>query len=125
MNFIIAVMDSKNKNNIQKIFNIRETVNIQSHEAKKIEDERQMEDNKARNDIDERIKPTEDKIGNIDNNLQDRKKTIIIFENRHVETVEKIKEVIGQTNIIQIQLKDKEQKMLEQNAMTLIGSRNR
>ena len=125
MNFIIAVMDSKNKNNIQKIFNIRETVNIQSHEAKKIEDERQMEDNKARNDIDERIKPTEDKIGNIDNNLQDRKKTIIIFENRHVETVEKIKEVIGQTNIIQIQLKDKEQKMLEQNAMTLIRSRNR
>ena len=81
--------------------------------------------NKVSNDIDERIKPSEDKIGNIDNNLQNIKKTITIFENRHVETVEKIKEVIGQTNIIQIQLKDKEQKMLEQNAMTLIGSRNR
>ena len=44
-------LDSENKNNIQQIFNIKETVNIQSHEAKKIEDERQIADNKARDDI--------------------------------------------------------------------------
>ena len=44
-------LDSENQNNIQQIFNIKETINIQSQEAKKIEDERQIADNKARDDI--------------------------------------------------------------------------
>merc|ERR1712041_25408 len=61
--------------------------------------------NEVSNKISEKIKPTEDKINNIDGSIQDVSKTLAVFEGRHVETVEKIKEVAVTTNNIQVQIK--------------------
>merc|ERR1712089_41778 len=62
----------------------------------------------------EKIKPTQDKITNMEESLHDVKTTLVTYESRHVENVEKIDMVTNITNTIQTQLKDQEQKILEQ-----------
>merc|ERR1719481_2028767 len=123
----LADLDSDNKNNIQQIFTLQESINIQSEQVKKVDAERQKEANKTKEDIEstiasnakaisdlrnelansiaDKFKPTEDKINNIDNSLQDVNKTLAIFDGRHVETVEKMKEMTVITNNIQVQIK--------------------
>merc|ERR1719153_564581 len=137
----LANLDSDNKNNIQQIFTLQESINIQSEQVKKVDAERQKEANKTKEDIEstiasnakaisdlrnelansiaDKFKPTEDKINNIDNSLQDVNKTLAIFDGRHVETVEKMKEMTVITNNIQVQIKAQEQKMIEQSANDL------
>merc|ERR1712041_39882 len=117
-------LDSDNKNSIQQIFTLQESINIQSEQVKKVDAERQKEANKTKEDIEstiafnakaisdlrnelansiaDKFKPTEDKINNIDNSLQDVNKTLAIFDGRHVETVEKMKEMTVITNNIQV-----------------------
>merc|ERR1712030_172314 len=46
-------------------------------------------------------------------------KTVAIFEGRHEETVEKMKEVTVLASNIQVQLKEQEQKMVEKNSNDL------
>merc|ERR1712226_1273283 len=75
--------------------------------------------NEVAESITDKLKPTEDKINNIDATIQDVNKTLAVFEGRHVETVEKLKEVTVLTNNIQVQIKAQEQKMIEQSANDL------
>merc|ERR1712179_195984 len=72
--------------------------------------------NEVTNTIVEQIKPTSDKINSMDGSIQDVNKALAVFEGRHVETVEKMKEVTLLSNNTQIQMKDHEQKMIEQSA---------
>merc|ERR1719283_503705 len=130
-------LDADNKNNMQNLVNLQESINLQSEEVKKVDAERQMAANKAKEDIEstaasnakamadlkndvaqsiaDRIQPAEEKLANLDNNVSGLNKTIAIFEDRHVETVERIKEANNITNNIQIQIKEQEQKMANQS----------
>jgi chromosome segregation ATPase len=63
----------------------------------------------------EKIKPTEDKVNRMENIIQGVNKTLALFEDRHVETVEKMKEVTLLTNNIQVQVNEQEQRMVEQS----------
>merc|ERR1711962_1035950 len=69
--------------------------------------------------ITDKLKPTEDKINNLDTTIQDVNKTLAIFDGRHFETVEKMKEMTVITNNIQVQIQAQEQKMIEQSANDL------
>ena len=51
-------------------------------------------------------------------------KTVTIFEGKHVETVEKMKEVTVLASNIQVQVKEQEQKMVEQSSNDLNQIRN-
>merc|ERR1712243_312121 len=75
--------------------------------------------NQITESISDKLRPTEDKINNLDATIQDVNKTLAVFEGRHVETVEKMKEVTVLTNNIQLQIKAQEQKMIEQSANDL------
>merc|ERR1711962_1922679 len=75
--------------------------------------------NQITESITDKLKPTEDKINNLDTTIHDVNKTLAVFEGRHVETVEKMKEVTVLTNNIQLQIKAQEQKMIEQSANDL------
>ena len=88
---------------------LQEAINIQSEEVKKVDAERQMAGNKIKDDIDsylasnakaiselkndvaERIKPTEDKLANVDKAIDSMDNTLVIFNNRHNETKVKLK----------------------------------
>merc|ERR1712089_65401 len=69
--------------------------------------------------ITDKLKPTEDKINNLDTTIQDVNKTLAIFDGRHLETVEKMREMTVITNNIQVQIQAQEQKMIEQSANDL------
>merc|ERR1712243_235155 len=69
--------------------------------------------------ITDKLKPTEDKINSLDTTIQDVNKTLAIFDGRHLETVEKMKEMTVITNNIQVQIQAQEQKMIEQSANDL------
>merc|ERR1712089_42692 len=69
--------------------------------------------------ITDKLNPTEDKINNLDTTIQDVNKTLAIFDGRHLETVEKMKEMTVITNNIQVQIQAQEQKMIEQGANDL------
>merc|ERR1719419_1729922 len=130
-------LDADNKNNTQNLVSLQEAINIQSEEVKKVDAERQMAGNKIKDDIDsylasnakaiselkndvaERIKPTEDKLANVDKAIDSINNTIVIFEDRHNDTVERIKEATVITNNIQMQIQAQEQKMIEQSTNDL------
>ena len=61
----------------------------------------------------------EDQVKHIDDTLNELHKTVAVFQGRHVETVEKRKEVTVLASNIQVQLKEQEQKMVEQNSNDL------
>jgi hypothetical protein len=69
--------------------------------------------------INEKIKPTENKLNEMDGQAQGLQKTVAIFESRNLESVEKFKEVPIITNNIQTQVNDQEKKMVEQSANNL------
>merc|ERR1712128_136688 len=60
-----------------------------------------------------------DQIKHIDDTINGLHKTVEIFEGRHVETVEKMKEVTVLASNIQVQVKEKGQKMVEQSSNDL------
>ena len=64
-------------------------------------------------DLEGRVKQNEDQIKHIDDTLDGLHKTVAIFEGRHVETVEKMKEDTILANNIQDQLKEQDQKIME------------
>merc|ERR1719495_1576074 len=70
-------------------------------------------------DIDKRLKQNEDQIKHIDDTIDGLNKTIAIFEGRHVETVEKMKEVTVLASNIQVQVSEQAQKMVEQSSNDL------
>merc|ERR1711962_647256 len=72
------------------------------------------------NDIKSKFKPTEERLNGIDGQVQNLNTTVAVFESRHTETINKLKEVNVITNTIQTQIKDQEEKMVEQNANDLI-----
>merc|ERR1712106_1220750 len=61
----------------------------------------------------------EDQIKHIDDTIDGLHKTVAIFEGRHVETVEKMNEVTVLASNIQVQVKEQEQKMVEQKSNDL------
>merc|ERR1712179_782632 len=134
----LSNMDSENKNNIQQIYTLQEFINNQSEQVKKVDAERQMSAAKTKEDLDatlasnqraiaelrneldhsisEKLKPTEGKINRMDDQVQILNNTVSVFESHHTETVEKFKEVNVTTNTIQTQIKEQEQRMLQQNS---------
>ena len=75
-------------------------------------------------DIEDRLKQSEDQIKHIDDIFDRLHKTVAIFEGRHMDTVEKMKEVTVLTSNIQVQVKEQEQKRMEQSANELKQIRN-
>merc|ERR1712098_350540 len=75
-------------------------------------------------DVEERLKQNEDQIKHIDDTIDGLHKTVAIFEGRHVETVEKMKEVTVLASNIQVQVKEQEQKMVEKSSNDLNQIRN-
>ena len=75
-------------------------------------------------DIEDRLKQSEDQIKHIDDIFDRLHKTVAIFEGRHMDTVEKMKEVTVLASNIQVQVKEQEQKMVEQSSNDLNQIRN-
>ena len=69
--------------------------------------------------ISQRMKPSEDKLREVDGEISGLHKTVAIFESRHVETTKSLKEVHVLTERIQTQVNDQGQKMAEQSANDL------
>merc|ERR1719228_2754 len=62
----------------------------------------------------------QDRLANIDGDIQGLNKTVAVFEQKHTETAEKIQEVTVLTSNIQVQVKAQKQKMVEQNTNDLM-----
>merc|ERR1712123_221830 len=108
-----------NQTNIGK--NLDDTSNQVQDNVKEIASLKQVMGNQNNNlgDVEERLKQNEDQIKHIDDTIDGLHKTVAIFEGRHVETVEKMKEVTVLTSNIQVQVKEQEQKMVEQSSNDL------
>merc|ERR1712128_53532 len=108
-----------NQTNIGK--NLDDTSNQVQDNVKEIASLKQVMGNQNNNlgDVEERLKQNEDQIKHIDDTIDGLHKTVAIFEGRHVETVEKMKEVTALTSNIQVQVKEQEQKMVEQSSNDL------
>merc|ERR1712212_643357 len=70
--------------------------------------------------ISQRMKPSEDKLREVDGEISGLHKTVAIFESRHVETTKSLKEVTVLTERIQTQVNDQGQKMVEQSTTDLM-----
>jgi len=101
--------------------NLEETSNQVQDNVKEIASLKQVQANQNNNlgDVEGRVKQNEDQIKHIDDTIDGLHKTVAIFEGRHVETVEKMKEVTALASNIQVQVKEQEQKMVEQGANDL------
>merc|ERR1711868_195493 len=66
-------------------------------------------------DLEGKVKLNQDHIKNIDDTLDGLKNSIDVFEGRHIETVEKMKEVTVLAGSIQNQVKEQEEKIVEQS----------
>merc|ERR1712123_459284 len=101
--------------------NLEETSNQVQDNVKEIASLKQVQANQNNNlgDVEGRVKQNEDQIKHIDDTIDGLHKTVAIFEGRHVETVEKIKEVTVLASNIQVQVKEQEQKMVEQSSNDL------
>ena len=66
-----------------------------------------------------KVKLNQDHIKNIDDTLDFIKTSIDVFEGRHIETVEKMKEVTVLAGSIQNQVKEQEEKIVEQSNSNL------
>merc|ERR1711936_32313 len=101
--------------------NLNETSKQVQDNSKEITSLKQVTTNQNNNlgDLEGRVKQNEDQIKHIDDTLDGLHKTVAIFEGRHVETVEKMKEVTVLASNIQVQLKEQEQKMVEENSNDL------
>merc|ERR1719219_1572432 len=127
-------LDKESKDNITQIVNLQETINIQAERANAVDADRQKAAEKAKADLEsnakaiadlknelgqsivDKFRPAEDRLANIDGDIQGLNKTVAVFEQKHTETAEKIQEVTVLTSNIQVQVKAQEQKMVEQSA---------
>ena len=131
-------MDKESKENITQIVNLQETINIQAERVNAVDADRQKAAEKAKADLEstvasnakaiadlrnelgqsivDKFRPAEDRLDNIDGDIQGLNKTVAVFEQKHTETAEKIQEVTVLTSNIQVQVKAQEQKMVEQSA---------
>merc|ERR1719347_224655 len=131
-------MDKESKDNITQIVNLQETINIQAERVNAVDADRQKAAEKAKADLEstvasnakaiadlrnelgqsivDKFRPAEDRLDNIDGDIQGLNKTVAVFEQKHTETAEKIQEVTVLTSNIQVQVKAQEQKMVEQSA---------
>merc|ERR1719209_2239169 len=134
-------MDKESKDNITQIVNLQETINIQAERVNAVDADRKKEAEKAKADLEstvqanakaiadlknelgqsivDKFRPAEDRLANIDGDIQGLNKTVAVFEQKHTETAEKIQEVTVLTSNIQVQVKAQEQKMVEQSANDL------
>ena len=98
--------------------NLDETSNQVQDNVKEIASLKQVLGNQNSNlgDVEERLKQNEDQIKHIDDTIDGLHKTVAIFEGRHVETVEKMKEVTVLASNIQVQVSEQAQKMVEQSS---------
>merc|ERR1719234_2089469 len=71
--------------------------------------------------ISQRMKPSEDKLREVDGEISGLHKTVAIFESRHVETTNSLKEVTVVTERIQTQVNDQGQKMVEQSTTEIMS----
>merc|ERR1712106_333404 len=101
--------------------NLEETSDQVQDNVKEIASLKQVQANQNNNlgDVEGRVKQNEDQIKHIDDTIDGLHKTVAIFEGRHVETVEKMKEVTVLASNIQVQVKEQEQKMVEQGSNDL------
>merc|ERR1719285_106848 len=131
-------MDKESKDNITQIVNLQETISIQAERVNAVDADRQKAAEKAKADLEsavasnanaiddlkkelgqsivDKFRPAEDRLANIDGDIQGLNKTVAVFEQKHTETAEKIQEVTVLTSNIQVQVKAQEQKMVEQSA---------
>ena len=98
--------------------NLDDTSNQVQDNVKEIASLKQVLGNQNSNlgDVEERLKQNEDQIKHIDDTIDGLHKTVAIFEGRHVETVEKMKEVTVLASNIQVQVSEQAQKMVEQSS---------
>merc|ERR1719291_1676007 len=131
-------MDKESKDNSTQIVNLQETINIQAERVNAVDADRQKAAEKAKADLEstvasnakaiadikneldqsivDKFRPAEDRLANIDGDIQGLNRTVAVFEQKHTETAEKIQEVTVLTSNIQAQVKAQEQKMVEQSA---------
>merc|ERR1712013_307730 len=114
------------KRELEKTINEMSKMNVIETRLKSSEDDiKHLDDSidglKRNNllNIEERIKQNADQIKHIDDTIDGLHKTVAIFEGRHVETVEKMKEVTVLTSNIQVQVSEQAQKMVEQSSNDL------
>merc|ERR1719238_920494 len=131
-------LDKESKDNITQIVNLQETINIQAERVNAVDADRQKAAEKAKADLEsnakaiadlknelgqsivDKFRPAEDRLANIDGDIQGLNKTVAVFEQKHTETAEKIQEVTVLTSNIQVQVKAQEQKMVEQSTSDLM-----
>merc|ERR1712110_346327 len=70
-------------------------------------------------DLEAKVKANQDHLKNVDDTLDGLQKSNEVFEARHVETVEKMKEMALLTSSVQSQLKEQELKFVEQSTSNL------
>merc|ERR550532_4009970 len=70
-------------------------------------------------DLEAKVKANQDHLKNVDDTLDGLQKSNEVFEARHVETVEKMKEMALLTSSVQSQLKEQELKIVEQTTSNL------
>merc|ERR550532_997454 len=70
-------------------------------------------------DLEVKVKANQDHLKNVDDTLDGLQKSNEVFEARHVETVEKMKEMALLTSSVQSQLKEQELKIVEQSTSNL------
>ena len=131
-------LDKESKDNITQIVNLQDTINIQAEQVNAVDADRQKAAGKTKADLEstvaskakaiadlknelgqsivDKFRPAEDRLANIDGDIQGLNKTVAVFEQKHTETAEKIQEVTVLTSNIQVQVKAQEQKMVEQSA---------
>merc|ERR1711915_116056 len=119
-------LDDLDAHQANLVKNLDDTSNQVQDNVKEIASLKQMTGNQNNNlgDIEDRLKQSEDQIKHIDDTIDGLHKTVAIFEGRHVETVEKMKEVTVLASNIQVQVKEQEQKMVEQSSNDLNQIRN-
>merc|ERR1712013_91904 len=114
------------KRELEKTINEMSKMNVIETRLKSSEDDiKHLDDSidglKRNNllNIEERIKQNADQIKHIDDTIDGLHKTVAIFEGRHVETVEKMKEVTVLASNIRVQVSEQAQKMVEQSSNDL------
>ena len=106
----LSDLDKDGKDNITQIVNPQKTINNQNERVNTVNANRQKATEK------DKFRPAEDRLANINSHIQGLNKTMVVSEQKHTETAEKIQEVTVLTSNIQVQVKAQEQKMVEQSA---------
>ena len=106
----LSDLDKDGKDNITQIVNPQKTINNQNERVNTVNANRQKATEK------DKFRPAEDRLANINSDIQGLNKTMVVSEQKHTETAEKIQEVTILISNIQVQVKSQKQKMVEQSA---------